>query len=114
MARRKAQAVELAVQNEAFYRWRILLRHPLFQKSVNRLRSQYLTWVVNGLPITQYTYEFASTDLDEFGTEIPRQIEKKGYVPQPSKVQGGYQPTTGSGGKPPQGGSSVKPPPNKK
>src|SRR5688572_26119844 len=76
MPRRKAQAAELAVQSEAFNRWRILLRHPEFRKSVNRLRSQYFTWV-NGPPITQYTYEFARTDLDEFGTEIPRQIESK-------------------------------------
>jgi hypothetical protein len=76
MPRRKGQAAELAVQNEAFIRWRILLRHQKFQKSLNRLRSQYRKWV-KGPPITQYTYEFASPDLDEFGTENPRQIESK-------------------------------------
>ncbi len=76
MARRKGQAAELAVRNEAFNRWRILLRHQKFQKSLNRLRSQYRTWV-KGPPITQYTYEFDSPDLDEFGTEIPRQIKSK-------------------------------------
>lgn len=76
MARRKGPTAELAVQNEAFNRWRILLRHQKFQKGLNRLRSQYGTWV-KGSPITQYIYEFASPDLDEFGTEIPTEIKCK-------------------------------------
>jgi hypothetical protein len=76
MSRRKGQAAELAVENEALNRWRILLRHRRFQKSLNRLRSQYRKWV-KGPPITQYTYEFESSDLDEFGTEIPREIKRK-------------------------------------
>lgn len=76
MARRNAIAAILAVDNEAFNRWRILLRHHKFQNSVNRLRRQYRKWV-KGLPITRYTCEFASPDLDEFGTEIPSQVESK-------------------------------------
>ena len=76
MARRNAIAAILAVDNEAFNRWRILLRHHKFQNGVNRLRRQYRTWV-KGLPITRYTYEFGDDDVVVFGTVIPRQTESK-------------------------------------
>jgi hypothetical protein len=76
MARRKGQAAEFAVQNQASNRWRILLRHKKFQKQLNWLRGQYQKWV-QGPPITRYTFEFEGPDLNEFETEIPRQTESK-------------------------------------
>ncbi len=76
MPRRTGQAAELAVENEAFNRWRILLRQRRFQKSLNRLRGQYQKWV-KGPPITLYTYDFGDSYVDKFGTEIPCTIEGK-------------------------------------
>jgi hypothetical protein len=76
MSRRKGQAAELAIENEAFNRWRILLRHRRFQKSLNRLRRKYQKWIT-GPPITLYRYDNRHPYVDEFGTEIPREIKRK-------------------------------------
>lgn len=76
MSRRKGQAAKSAMQNEAFNRWRILLRQKKFQNNLNRLRSQYRKWV-KGPPITQYTSELGDDPGGEFGPPTLRQAESK-------------------------------------
>ena len=73
MPRRKGHQAELAVHNEQWNRWRILLRHQKFQASVNRLRGRYQKWV-NGPPINQRITTYENPYIFD-GEEIPHQIE---------------------------------------
>src|SRR5262245_32839575 len=68
MPKRTGLAVEGAIDNERWNRWRIMLRRPAFQKELNALRLAYRTWV-KGPPIACAKY-FDDPETGEVNYEL--------------------------------------------